>query len=511
MSVLKKNIVANFGGSLWAGLMGLVFIPLYINFLGIEAYGLIGIFATLLALFSMLDMGLSSTLNREMARLAVQEGKAQEMRDLVRTLEIPYWAVGILISGIFIFLSPLIAYHWVNAENLSPKTTQTAIMIMGFSVAFQWPLSFYSGGLMGLQRQVLLNCVNMVMATFRGIGAVLILWLVSPTVEAFFFWQIVASVVHIGFIAFFLWRSLPPSAEAPRIRRDRLLNIWRFAVGMTGISITGLLITQIDKIILSKLLSLEQFGYYSFASVVVATLQRSIGPFFSAVYPRFSELVSLGDEIRLKQLYHQICQFLAVVTLPLAMMLVFFPFEILLLWTGNPITTSKTYIIVRLLAIGAALNGLLNIPYALTLSYAWTRITIYMHIVAIILIVPMIVYFTTRLGVVGAPIAWIFFNGCNILITMHIIHARLLKKEKWNWYLKDVGIPLAVALIVASFWRIIIPADISRISILLLLCGVFLITLSATSIATPYTRSWIVHKLLFDLISVCRGKTSAKY
>src|SRR6266702_3124936 len=182
--------------------MQLVFVPLYIHFLGIEAYGLIGIFATVLAVSALLDMGLTSTLNREMARLAAQRDKAQEMRDLVRTLEIPYWLVGVLISGIVITSSSLLAYRWVHCENVSPRTVQTAIMLMGVSVAFQWPLSFYSGGLMGLQRQVLLNGINVVMATFRGLGAVLILWLVSPTAEAFFSWQIVASVAHVGLIVY---------------------------------------------------------------------------------------------------------------------------------------------------------------------------------------------------------------------------------------------------------------------------------------------------------------------
>ena len=51
MSVLKKNIVANLGGNVGTGLVGLVFLPLYLRFLGVEAYGLIGVFATLLALF----------------------------------------------------------------------------------------------------------------------------------------------------------------------------------------------------------------------------------------------------------------------------------------------------------------------------------------------------------------------------------------------------------------------------------------------------------------------------
>jgi O-antigen/teichoic acid export membrane protein len=195
MNVLKRNIVANLGGNVWTALMGLVFVPLYIHFIGIEAYGLVGIFATLLALFALIDMGLSRTLNREMARLSVLAGKAQEMRDLVRTLEVPYLGLAVLIGVVVTVLAPLIARHWVKAESLSPATVQHAVLLMGLATALCWPLSFYSGGLTGLQRQVLLNGINMAMATLRGLGAVLVLWLVSPTVEAFFTWQMVIRVI----------------------------------------------------------------------------------------------------------------------------------------------------------------------------------------------------------------------------------------------------------------------------------------------------------------------------
>ena len=75
LNPLKKNIAANFSGSIWQSLMSLAFVPLYIKFMGIESYGLIGIFATLQAMFVLLDMGLSATLNREMARLSVLPGR----------------------------------------------------------------------------------------------------------------------------------------------------------------------------------------------------------------------------------------------------------------------------------------------------------------------------------------------------------------------------------------------------------------------------------------------------
>ena len=187
MTLIKKNIAANFTGSIWQALMGLVFIPLYIKFMGVESYGLIGIFATLQAIFIILDMGIGATLTREMARLSVLPGKEQEMRNLVRSLEVIYWCVAVFIGMAIMTISSFIAHHWVKAGQLSPQTIEQALRIMGFAMALQWPASFYSGGLMGLQRQVLLNVINIGMSTLRGAGAVLILWLISPTIQAFFF------------------------------------------------------------------------------------------------------------------------------------------------------------------------------------------------------------------------------------------------------------------------------------------------------------------------------------
>ena len=495
MNVLKRNIVANFGGNIWAGLMGLVFVPLYIYFIGIEAYGLVGVFATLLALFGLLDMGLSNTMNREMARLDVQKDKAQDMRDLVRTLEILYWAMALLISASVIALSKFIAYRWINAENLSPRTVQTAIMLMGLCVAFRWPIAFYSGGLMGLQRQVLLNGINVVMATFRGLGAVLILWLVSPTVEAFFSWQIVVSFVHIGLIVFFLWRSLPYAAEAPRFRRELLLNIWQFAAGMTGIGVLSTILTQLDKVILSKMLPLEIFGYYTLAGVVAMTLYRLIGPVFSAIYPRFTQLVSLGDQHGLKELYHTSCQFISVLIFPVGFIIAFFSYDLLLIWTQNQLITENTYLLVSILTCAMVLSGLMYIPYALQLAYGWTRLSIYTNSIAVILLTPLMILMTSQYGAVGGASVHLILNSGYVLIAIHFMHRRLLHHEKWRWYWEDVGVPLVAALSTAGMGRFLIGSQTSQFMMMFYLIIVSIFTLGVTAMATPSTRTWILSKI----------------
>ncbi|MCX5796852.1 MAG: oligosaccharide flippase family protein [Elusimicrobia bacterium] len=459
MNTIKTNILANFCGSVWTALMGLVFVPLYIHFLGIEAYGLMGIFGTVLALFGLLDMGLSITLNREMARLAVQEGKSQEMRDLVRTLEIPYWLIGLFISIIVIVLSPFIAYHWVNAEKLSPKTVRTAITLMGLAVAFQWPISFYSGGLMGLQRQVLLNIINIVMATFRGLGAVLILWLVSSTVEAFFLWQIVVSIVNIGLIVFSLWRSLPHAAEAPRFRRELLLNIWRFAAGMTGATVLVTILMQMDKVILSRMLSLTMFGYYALASTVAMTLGRFVSPVFSATYPRLTNLVALGATEEIVRLYHKSAQLMSVLVLPAALVVALFSREILMLWTRSPATAEHTHLLVSILVMGSAINGILNIPYALQLASGWTRLVVLANVVSVLLLAPLMIVLTKWYGAAGAASVWVILNVGYMFISLPIMHRRLLPTEQWRWYFEDVGRPLVAAVVVAVIGRCIIKSD----------------------------------------------------
>ena len=494
--LLKKNITANFAGSICQAIMGLVFVPLYIKFIGIESWGLIGIFATLQAIFGLLDIGLSSTLNREMARLSVLPGREQEMRNLVRTLEVIYWGIAIFVGIIVVSLSPFIAHHWIKAGQLSPETIEQALLIMGFVIALQMPIGFYSGGLMGLQRQVLLNVINVSMSTLRGAGAVLILWLISPTIQAFFLWQIIISTINTFLLARFLWRRLPLGEKRAVFQKQLLKGIWRFAAGMSGISVLAVILTQLDKIILSKMLSLEMFGYYTLASVVAMSLGRLFTPVFYSIYPRFTQLVSLDDQEGLKQLYHKSCQFMAVLILPVAIVIALFSHEILLIWTQNQATADKTYLLVSILICGTAINGIMHLPYALQLAFGWTRLSFFKTLIAVALIVPLIIYMTEHYGAIGAAIVWLVLNMGMFFFEIPIMHRRLLRKEKWRWYWQDVCIPLVVVIFLAGLGRIFVSGQMSQFIMLLNLVVVSVLTLGITAMITPATRGLLFGQIL---------------
>jgi O-antigen/teichoic acid export membrane protein len=496
MSLLKKNISANLLGNGWQTIMALVFVPLYIKFMGMESYGLVGIFTMLLVMAGLLDMGLSGTLNREMARLSVLPGKEQEMRNLVRTLEIIYWCIALFIGIIIIAVSPFIANHWINAGDLSVLTIERALLIMGFAVALQWPYFLYHGGLVGLQQQVLLNAINIGMSTLRGAGAVLVLWLISPSIQVFFLWQIVVSIAHTFLVMTFFWRKLPKSRCRPVFQKQLLHGIWRFAAGIGGTTILGIILTQMDKLILSKMLTLEMFGYYALASLIAMSPLRLSLPIFSSIYPRFSQLVSLNEQESLKQLYHKGSQFMAVLILPVSIVVALYSYEIILLWTQNPVTAERSHLLVSILICGTALNALMDLPHALQWSYGWTRLSFFRNLVAVGLLVPLIVYMTANYGAIGAASVWLILNVGYVLFEIPLMHRRLLRNEKWRWYWQGVLIPLAVALVIAGLGRLFMRGTMTQFITLIYLIIISALTLGTTAIVIPVTRDWLFGQLL---------------
>ncbi len=60
MTKVRLNILANYVGSFWQMAMALLFIPLYVKFVGIESYGITGFLGSLESVIYLLDMGLST-------------------------------------------------------------------------------------------------------------------------------------------------------------------------------------------------------------------------------------------------------------------------------------------------------------------------------------------------------------------------------------------------------------------------------------------------------------------
>lgn len=443
--------------------MGMAFVPLYIKYLGIEAYGLIGIFAILQAWLALFDMGLRPTLTREMARFTGGAQDIQSIRNLLRSVEILGVAIASLVGLGIWTASGWLASDWVKIEQLPLDMVASAFAAMGGVTALRFIESIYISSIVGLQRQKLENIVSGTMATVRGVGAVAILAWVSPTIEAFFMWQGLVSLVTVVAFAYILYRTLPASPRSARFSSTALIGIWRFAAGMTAITFLALILTQVDKILLSRLLPLESFAYYALATTLTGSLYMMASPVCTAFYPRFTELVIGGDQRALSAVYHQGAQLVTVCMGTAAIVLIVFSNRLLLLWTGDTALAEKVAPLLLVLSLGTLMNGLMWIPLQMQLANGWTNLGVKINIAAIAVLIPSILWVVPIYGAIGAAWAWVALNIGYLVFAIYFMHRRLMKTEKWNWYREDVAIPLVAAAGTAALCRWLIPAEMGKL------------------------------------------------
>jgi len=463
---LSHNLLAGLANSIWVALIGLAVVPLYLKYLGIEAYGLIGFFATTQALLQLLDMGLAPTINREVARCSAS-GNLKEAGKLLHSLAIVYWTMAGVIALIVIAAAPLIAQYWIQSKSITPETISHTVMLMGLVVASRWPIGLYQGALMGAQRLTVSSSVSITMVTIGNLGAVAVLAFVSPTIEAFFIWQASVGLVYAATIRWAAWRVIG-RLDNIRFDVDAIRRIWRFSAGMSGVAVSGIILMQLDKVLLSRMLSLEDFGRYALAGVVASGLYVLLTPTFNVIYPRLSALVVTGNTEKLIDLYRTGTRLFLAVLFPIAMVGAIYANEIIYLWTGNPALASSAAPIVSLLLMGTALNAAMHFPYALQLAFGMTRIPLIISVILTVILVPLIIYFTSAYGAVGAGLAWLSLNILYLLFGTWLTHQYILKSMALDWLMHDVGAPFCISfIIILGGWKLTHTAEEPFVNLLL--------------------------------------------
>jgi len=479
-----RDLLFGVANSTWSALIGFAVVPLYLKFLGIEAYGLVGFFATTQALLQLLDMGLAPTINREVARYGAL-GNARDAAPLLHTLTWVYWSIAASIAVLGYGLAPWVATYWLNPVGLSRDAVQQSIMLLTFVVACRWPIGLYQGVLIGAHRLSTASTLNMVMTTIGSVGAVLVLAFVSPTVQAFFVWQAMVGLAYAVAMRTAAWRAIGGHVRT-RFDGEQIRRVWRFSAGMSGVAISAIVLMQLDKVLLSKILPLESFGRYTLAGVVASGLYILLTPTFNVIYPRLSALVAQGKEHEVAELYSLGTRLLTAVLFPIAAAASVFSYEILLLWTGNPAIAQASSPVVSLFLIGTALNGAMHFPYALQLAYGQTHLPLIINGILLVVLVPLITLLATRYGAVGGAASWAALNAVYLVVGTILTHRVLLRGTGRQWFMRDVISPLIVsALVVGSLGTALRATGLSPALILMagsglvILCSLGLLSLSA--------------------------------
>jgi len=333
-------------------------------------------------------------------------------------------------------------------------------------------------------------------ATARFVGIIAVFHLVGTTTTIFFTYQLGVAVFEIAGLAFMTHRLLP-RAVVPGLAAGwmALRSILGFSLTVAFTGAVWVLITQTDKLVLSRVLSLADYGYFSLAAVVAGGVMVIGAPVAQAVLPRMAKLSAEGEHEAVIVLYRRATQIVCLLALPAAAMLAAFSEDVLRVWTGDATAAREAAPVLRLYAAG---NGILTVA-ALAYYLQYARGDLRLHLIGNALMlffyVPCLVFSAVRWGAVGAGAAWLCAIGAYFLFWVPLVHRRLEPGLHGSWILRDV-LPVASVSVVAAIWAatmVSVPA--TRLAAVMTIIVFGLLVFALAAMASSTVRAAAVRRL----------------
>lgn len=500
-------MVAGAVGNAWTALIQIAFVPLYIALLGVEAYGLIGAFAFVLALFGVLDAGMGQAVSREAARGQAGARDMAALRGLVRTIEILVACAGLCLVALVAAGADAIVELWLRIDSLERPSVEAAFMLLAIQVVIRLLVSLYRAILAGAQAIVWLSAAGMGFATLRGAGVlpVLFAW---PHVEAFFAFQVAVTALEALVFGRKAWNALP-GHSSPRFSPECLGEVGRFGGGATLASLLLFFIAQGDRAVLSATIELADFGAYVLCASLAGSLASAFGPFVMVGRLRLNKLAALADERRFADGFHHFAQWTVLAGVPMALVLAIFAEPVLYLWTRNEALSATAAPLLGVLSLCGLFNACSAMPYAVALAHGRSRNIVRVNAAALALYLPTLFVASSAYGALAAAVACVAVMALQLFAAPMLLLAHLPAREVKRWLTRDVLAPVASAACAAGVVRLGVPSGASGLAMACWIAIAYAAALAATAPLLPFVRrSWRVDTAFDEPLASPEGPTA---
>jgi O-antigen/teichoic acid export membrane protein len=483
---LRSNVAANYASQAFVAAAGLLTVPVYIKLMGAEAFGLIGFNTLLQAWFMMLDTGLTAALARQASLYNGGEDNADLLAALKKVLERVFTGIGAAGALVFIVLGPAFARDWLQLVALDEAEVARAIGLIGVVVALRWQSALYRGAITGFERQVWLGGANAVIAALRFLLPIPLLAFVDNGPVAFFGLQVAVALLEM-LVMRHKARSLMPRVAGRAVEWRALRPVMTFSAGIALTSIIWVLVTQSDKLILSRLLPLTEFGHYSMAVQLAMAITLLNTPFTTAILPSMTRIHAGGDPADLMLIFRRATQLVTLAVAPATIVLVALGREVLVAWTGDAALAADVAPVLGLYATGNALMAIAALSYYLQYAYGNVRLHIRGQLIFALLYLPLLAFGVHTAGAVGAGWCWAIANCVYLVLWSPLAVRSLTGSGIIRWLTLDIAVIIGAAALPALAMLAWHP-ETSRFEGLALACLLGVISLGAGLAAASLLR-----------------------
>ncbi|MDP5460132.1 lipopolysaccharide biosynthesis protein [Alishewanella sp. SMS8] len=469
------NILANIFGRLWGTLSVFLFIPLYIKYLGFENYSIISFSLVLSSLIMIIGTGFTSALSRELARADIN---SEKKKTVFVTLETFFFIIVLFFVLLGLFLINIYSGDIIKSDLYSSKEFKYLFCIIIVESGLQFFIKFYLGGFLGLEKHILANWFQVLWGVFRN-GLVVPVLIISPILESFFLWQLFVSFIFVFIFRAFLSKEISGSYFLLKLNIDVkvLKSIWRFVLGMFLISLVAAVNTQMDKLMISIKLPVEELGFYTMSVTLAMGILVIVSPISAAILPRLTSLYSERNVEEATVLYNSTNFYTSILIFTVMSLLVFNAERLLFIWTGSHEISYKAGMYLPIIAVSMAMLSQQVIPYAIAVANGYTKLNNLIGFLSIMITLPGYWYGISMYGVFGAAVVFCFVQCVTCLFYKYLIEKKFSYKSSiLESYMYNLIFPLIITSLIAYSLTFYSFQGISRFISLLDIGFNFLVT-----------------------------------
>jgi O-antigen/teichoic acid export membrane protein len=401
-SRLAHNSILNLIGQGAPLVAAIIAIPVLINGLGTDRFGVLSLAWMMIGYFSLFELGLGQALTQVVAEQVTDTLDA-------KAPEVVWTAIAIMfLMGLLGGLTVGLISPWLVHSGLKiPEALQVEALHSFYLLAVAIPSVVVTTGLIGIlaayQRFGMINAIRVPMGMFNFLAPLTVLPFSQSLV-------VVATVLVIGRLltcAAYVMACrplMPPLRTSLALQYADLRRLIRFGAWITVTNVISPIMVYLDRFVIGAILSVAAVAFYATPYEIVTKLLIVPGAILGVLFPAFAAS-HRQDHSRMVQLLVRGTKYIALILFPVILLITSFAREGLQLWLGNEFAQYSAPVL-QCLAIGVFINGLAQAFATFIQGIGRPDLSAKLHLLELPLYLMFLWWAIQNQGIVGAGIAW---------------------------------------------------------------------------------------------------------
>lgn len=415
---IKRHTFYNLVGSILSFAVLLVTVPLYLDLIGLDRYGILSIIWIMLGYFGFFDFGLGRAVAHKIAGLPREDRKQQ--KDVLWTglaTSIPLALAGVVI---LYFVLQFVLGRWISMDAALHEEAHAAVIWVALSLLPLVLSAAFNGLLLGNQRFMVINVVDVTTRILLQLIPLAVALYISPDLV-----HLAQAVFWARILSLFTWilgcMRVVPAIMAPRFKFHLVSGLWKYGGWITLSALVGPLLSGLERFFIGNMQGAAAVTLYAVPFSLIAPIVMLAGSLSAALFPRYSSL----DSDASRQLAQRAMHVILVMVTPLMVMLIFSVQPFLSIWIDVDFSNNSVGV-AQILVVGFWANSLAKVFHTQLQGEGKPSIVAWIHLAELLPFLMLLFLLTSQWGVLGAALAWTI----RAVVDMGLLG---YKSGAWEW------------------------------------------------------------------------------